>query len=181
VILGVCIALIGIALLTLNDKLSISGGDILCILCAVLFAVHVVITGIFTKEVDSITLSVLQLGFVGLFSAVFSLATESIRFPSTGLSWFAILALSILCTVVGYIVQTTAQQYTSATHTGLILSLEQVFSAIFAFLYFGEILSARGYIGAILLLFSVIIAEVDFKSMMQRKAGLQLEEDIKNT
>jgi drug/metabolite transporter (DMT)-like permease len=59
--------------------------------------------------------------------------------------------------------------------------LEQVFSAIFAFLYFGEILSARGYIGAILLLCSVIIAEVDFKSMMQRKAVLQLEEDIKNT
>jgi drug/metabolite transporter (DMT)-like permease len=68
-------------------------------------------------------------------------------------------------------VQTTAQQYTSATHTGLILSLEPVFSAIFAFTILGEILSLRGYAGAVILLSSVLIAEVDFK-----KKGAKTEE-----
>lgn len=163
VIIGVCIAPIGIALLTLNSQLSVSSGDLLCIICALLFAIHVVATGVFTKKVDSIALGVLQLGFVGFFSLVISMFTETVRLPNTTVSWVSILALSILCTAVGYIVQTTAQQYTSATHTGLILSLEPVFSAIFAFAVLGEILSIKGYAGAAILMFSVLIAEVDFK------------------
>lgn len=171
VLIGVCIAPIGIALLTLNSQLSVSGGDLLCTLCALLFAIHVVATGVFTQKVDSITLGVLQLGFVGLFSLAFSVLTETVTLPSTTLSWVSILALSILCTAVGYIVQTTAQQYTSATHTGLILSLEPVFSAIFAFVVLGEILTLRGYIGAAILLFSVLIAEVNFK-----KKGTKVKE-----
>ncbi len=163
VVAGVCVAIAGIALLTLNSQLSIGGGDILCILCALLFALHVVMTGIYTQDVDSIALGVLQLGFVGLFSTGFSLLTETIKLPDSGLSWFVVLSLSILCTAVGYIVQTTAQQYTSATHTGLILSLEPVFSAIFAYAFLGELLTTRGYVGAAILLFGVLIAEVDFK------------------
>lgn len=163
VVIGVCLAIVGIALLTLNSQIKVSIGDLLCILCALLFAVHIIVTGVYTQKVDSITLSVLQLGFVGFFSIAFSMFTETVKLPSTGLSWFAVLALSILCTAVGYIVQTTAQQYTNASHTGLILSLEPVFSAIFAFAFLGEILSTKGYIGAFILLCGVLLAEIDFK------------------
>lgn len=169
VMIGVCLAIIGIALLTLNTQLNVGIGDLLCILCALLFAVHIIVTGVYTQDVDSITLSVLQLGFVALFSIVFSLFTETVKLPNTGLSWFAILALSILCTAVGYIVQTTAQQYTNASHTGLILSLEPVFSAIFAFAFLGEILSVKGYIGAAILLSGVLFAELDFKARGKSK------------
>ncbi|MCX7951405.1 MAG: DMT family transporter [Clostridiales bacterium] len=55
--------------------------------------------------------------------------------------------------------QTYAQKFVSVTHTGLILSLEPVFSAIFAFIFLGEKLSIRGYIGAAILL-SVLIVEL---------------------
>jgi len=163
VLIGVCIAPIGIALLTLNSQLSVGSGDLLCILCAFLSALHVVVMGVFTRKVDSIALGVLQLGFAGLLSIVFSIFTETVSLPSTGISWGATLALSILCTAFGYIVQATAQQYTSATHTGLILSLEPVFSAILGFAFLGEILSPRGYFGAAVLLLSVFIAEVGFR------------------
>jgi drug/metabolite transporter (DMT)-like permease len=163
VIVGICFAFLGIALLTLNNELRVGSGDLLCILCAILFALHIIVTGNYTQNVDSISLSVLQLGFVGLLSIVFSLFTETVRLPNTSLTWFAVLALSILCTAVGYIVQTTSQKYTTAAHTGLILSLEPVFSAIFAFVFLGEVLSTKGYIGAAILLLSVLIAELDFK------------------
>lgn len=160
VIAGVCFAVVGIALLSLNSELRVSNGDLLCILCALLFATHVVVTGVFTQNVDSIALGVLQLGFVGLFSTVFSMFTETLKLPGSISSWVAVLLLSIFCTAIGYIVQTTAQQYTSATHTGLILSLEPVFSAIFAYAVLGEILSPKGYVGAVILLLSVLVAEL---------------------
>jgi drug/metabolite transporter (DMT)-like permease len=174
VVIGVCIAPIGIALLTLNNQMSINSGDLLCILCAVLSAVHVVVIESFTKKVDSIALGILQLGFAGVFSIVFSLFTETVKLPDTALSWGAVLALSILCTATGYIIQATAQQHTSATHAGLIFSLEPVFSAIFGFLLLGEILSVRGYIGGVILLLSVLIAEMNFKGEPKKQEKLDI-------
>lgn len=162
VLLGVGLAIVGIALLTLDARLQINFGDLLYLICATLYAVHVVVTGIFTRHVDSIALSILQLGFVALFSTVVSLITETMAFPRDAQSWAVVLALGILCTAVGYIVQTTAQRYSSATRTGLIISLEPVFSAIFACFFLHELLMPRAYIGAIILMAGVLIAEFDF-------------------
>ncbi|MCR8857983.1 MULTISPECIES: DMT family transporter [Bacillus] len=167
VILGVVLTIVGIGLLTLNSQLKIGYGDILCILCALFYAVHIIITGTITKQVNSISLGVLQLGFVGLFSSIFSMFMENPKLPSTVESWFSILVLSIFCTAMAFIVQIIAQQYTSPTHTGLIFSLEPVFSAGFAFVFTGETLTAKGYLGATLILLSVVIAELDFKSLLK--------------
>ncbi|MFJ8527875.1 DMT family transporter [Bacillus sp. NPDC094106] len=167
VILGIVLTIVGIGLLTLNSQLKISYGDILCILCALFYAVHIIVTGTMTKHVDSIALGVLQLGFVGIFSTVFSMCMETPKLPNTFESWFSILVLSIFCTAIAFIVQIIAQQYTSPTHTGLIFSLEPVFSAGFAFLFTGETLTFKGYIGATLLLLSVLIVELDLKSLLK--------------
>jgi drug/metabolite transporter (DMT)-like permease len=174
VLIGVCIAPVGIALLTLNTQLRVSGGDLLCILCAFLSAVHVVAMGVFTRKADSIALGILQLGFAGVFSILFSLFTETVKLPNTTVSWGATLALSILCTAFGYIVQATAQKYTSASHTGLILSLEPVFSAILGFAFLGEVLPLRGYIGAAILLLSVLIAETGFKKKDAKETEINI-------
>lgn len=167
VILGIVLTVVGIGLLTLNSQLKISYGDILCILCALFYAVHIIVTGTMTKHVNSITLGVLQLGFVGIFSTVFSMCMETPKLPNTFESWFSILVLSIFCTAIAFIVQIIAQQYTSPTHTGLIFSLEPVFSAGFAFLFTGEMLTFKGYVGATLLLLSVLIVELDLKSLLK--------------
>lgn len=163
VVIGVCLAFSGISLLSLDSSMSINIGDLLCIIGAVLCALHIIVTGILTKSVDSISLGVVQLGFVGIFSIIFSYAVETVKLPSTTSSWVIILFLSIFCTAAGFIVQTTAQQYTSAAHTGLIFALEPVFSAVFAFAFLGEVLNIRGYIGAAILLLSVMVVELDFK------------------
>ncbi|MFE5430862.1 DMT family transporter [Peribacillus simplex] len=166
-VLGIVLALVGIGLLTLNNQLKISYGDMLCIMCALFYAVHIIVSGTMTKHVNSITLGILQLGFVGLFSIIFSMFMETPKLPDTSESWFSILALSIFCTAIAFIVQITAQQYTSPTHTGLIFSLEPVFSAGFAFFFTGETLTFKGYMGATILLLSVLIAELDFKSLLK--------------
>ncbi|SHI45601.1 DMT family transporter [Lutispora thermophila] len=170
IILSICLVVIGIALLTLDTQFRINVGDLLCILCALFCAVHVVVLGIYTKEVDSVALGILQLGFAGFFCIIISVLTENMKFPDTPISWLSVLMLSIFCTAVGYIVQSTAQQYTTAIHTGLILSLEPVFSAILSNIFLNETLAPRGYAGAFLMLISVLNAELDLKSVFQRKA-----------
>ena len=168
VIIGVILAFVGIALLSLDTELKINTGDLFCLLCAVVSAAHVIVVGIFTQESEPITLGVLQLGFAGLLSIIFSFFTETVRLPSTKTTWFSVLTLSIFCTAISYIVQTTAQQHTTATHTGLIFSTEPVFSAIFSYIFLNEVLEPRAYLGAFILMCGVLTAEVDFKKLIKK-------------
>ncbi|MCM2534934.1 DMT family transporter [Neobacillus pocheonensis] len=169
VVFGVGVSIIGIALLTLNNELKINSGDFLLILGAVFYAIFIIVTDKLTKNVDSITLGILQLGFTGTWGLIFSLFFEKPHLPNTTESWVSIMALSILCSAIGFIGQTSAQKYTTPTHTGLIFSLEPVFAALFAFIFVDETLPAKGYLGAILMLIGVLTAKINFKKPIIRK------------
>lgn len=147
--------------MTLKSPFKISYSDLLCILCAILYAFHIVLTEAFTKQVDSIALGVLQLGFVGALSFVFSIGIEDFILPRDNETLIVVLILGIFCTAFSYIVQTYAQRYTNSVHTGLILSLEPAFSATLAFFILKEVLFLRQYIGGIILLFSVLLVETE--------------------
>ncbi|WP_432360428.1 DMT family transporter [Sporosarcina sp. UB5] len=174
VIIGVCMSLTGIALLTLNGALHITIGDLLCILGALLYAIHIIVTGKVTKNVDAISIGVLQLGFAGAWGLLFSFMFESPQLPGTTESWIAILALGIFCSAIGFIGQTVAQKYTTPTRTGLIFSLEPVFAAIFAFIFVGELLTIKQYVGAILVLLGVLAAEMNMKKLLAGKGIVKL-------
>ncbi|MDF2680146.1 MAG: EamA family transporter [Brevibacillus sp.] len=169
VFFGAGLAVIGIGLLTLTDHFQISQGDAWCIGTALFYAIHIIVTGKLAPQSDAIQLGVYQLGFAALFGLIFSVFTEAPRFPHTPKAWLAVLVLSILCSAIGFVVQTVAQQHTTPTHTGLIFSLEPVFAAIFAFMLNGETLTVRGYIGAALVLLSVLIAEIDLRRFLRGK------------
>ncbi len=153
---GVALSLTGVGLLTLNSRFAINSGDLFCILGALMYAIHIILTEKFTIQVDSLTLGITQLGFAGLFGLVLSLIFETPRFPAGFQDWLPVLALGILCSAIGFIVQTVAQKHTDSTSTGLIFSLEPVFAALFAFIFWGETLSAQGLLGAVLVLSGVV-------------------------
>ena len=166
VMISVCISITGIGLLTLNQTFHINPGDFLCILGALFYALHIILTGKVTKNTDAISIGVIQLGFAGAWGLLFSLLVEKPQLPSNIESWSAILALSILCSAVGFIGQTVAQKHTTPTRTGLIFSLEPVFAAFFAFIFVGEVFTNKGYVGAVLVLLGVLAAEINFKKLL---------------
>lgn len=183
IVIGVLLAVTGIALLTLNSGLQINNGDILVIAGALLYAVYILITDKAIKKGDAMNLGISQLGFAGAFGLFFSLLFEkNTQLPSTTEGWIAILALSIFCSAIGFIGQTIAQQYTTPTRTGLIFSLEPVFAALFAFIFIGEVLSAKGYVGAILVLIGVLATKINFSLFIpeQLKAMLQNRRSTSN-
>lgn len=166
----VCVglALLGMALLALRESITLNLGDVLCILCSLVFAVHIILTNRFAQDVDPIALSVFQLGFVGLYSLIMTFAVETPHFPANTHGWLVVLALSLLCSAFAFVIQTVAQKYTTSVFTGLIYSLEPAFAAIFAFLFLGEVLTGKGYLGAALLFISLILMEVDIDKIKQR-------------
>ena len=142
------IALMGIMLLTLDKNLELHIGDILCLICSLLFSFHVLITERFVKNNNPITLGVLQFGGVALLSFLVQYPIEKFTLPKNEKFWISLMILSVFCTALAYIIQTVSQKKLSSTLIGLILSLEPIFSGIFGYFILNEYLSPQQYIGA---------------------------------
>ena len=161
---------IGIAILTLDENLSFASGDILCLMCALAYAVQMLITetAVRKEDVNAFHLGVFQLFFTGLFCGILAFLIEEPQLPSNGTVWMSVLFLMIFCTGAAFIIQAIAQQYTSATRVGVIFTLEPVFAGIVAYFLAGEVLLPRAYGGAVLLIFSLLLMEIDLKKFIKK-------------
>ncbi|WDF50151.1 DMT family transporter [Paenibacillus sp. KACC 21273] len=173
---GVLLAIVGIGLLTLSGPLGIHSGDLLCILASICYAVYILLTSAAAKIVRStLNLGICQLGFAGLYGLIFSFIFESPHLPYTLNGWIAVLALSVVCSAFGFIIQPVAQKYTTPTRTGLIFCMEPVFAALFAFLFEHELLSIQGYIGAGVVLLGVVVSEWTWRPYWKTKKKHNIE------
>lgn len=163
--IALIMSLVGMAMLTLRESLSISWGDSLCIMTAILYGIHLNLTetAVSDKEVDPFQIGVFQLGFTGMFCLVLSLYLNEFTFPVSARVWAWTTFLTVVCTGMAFIFQSIAQRHTTASHAGVIFALEPVFAGVVAYFYAGEILSLQGYIGAILLVLSIFVMEIDFR------------------
>ncbi len=166
---------LGISLLTLKDNFSINYsnllGDAASVICAIVYAIDLNITekAVSFEDVDPFQLGVLQLGVTGFLSLVLAFMFERPHLPTQPAIWGSVLFLSLLCTGAAFILQAIAQQYTTASHVGVIFSLETVFAGIVAFVLAKEVLTAKSYLGATLMISSIFIMEINFKKLMENR------------
>ena len=159
-LLGVALATVGLALLTLTEGLSLAIGDLLVLGCAASFALHIVAIGGFAPKMDTLALTTAQIGVVAISAAVSAAILEPLP-PSLGARTVVVAALmGLIATAFALTVQNRVQQFTTATHTALVFSLEPVFAALFAFLLAGERLEGRQLLGCALILAGMVVAEV---------------------
>ncbi|MCU0226877.1 MAG: DMT family transporter [Bryobacterales bacterium] len=167
---GVLLAFAGMALLSGPVTGSPTAqGDLLTIVCAVCYAVHILALGHFARRHDTRTLALLQVGFTFLFSLAAFWWVEPVRFqPGWGV-WMAVAFTGVLATAIAFLVQTWAQRVTSPTRTALIFALEPVFAWVTAFLVLGEHLVGWSAVGALLILTGVVVVEL--RLLEQARAG----------
>ena len=135
-------------------------------MCAVAYAIDLLLTekAVAHEEVDAYQLGVFQLGVTGVCNLLLAFLTEQPHLPTTSTVWGSVLFLSIFCTGVAFVLQPLAQRYTTASHAGVIFALEPVFAAFVAAIFANEVLSAKSYLGAALMVTSLFIMEIDFSS-----------------
>ncbi len=173
--IAVLICVTGIALLTLGNDVSFNmeymKGNALCVMCAFVYAIGLIITedGVAKPDVDPFQLGVFQIGITGVLNLIVSFLIETPCLPQSGNIWAAAIFLAIFCTGLSYVGQPLAMQYTTASHVGVIFALEPVFSAIVAYLFANEVLTGKAYLGAALMMLSIFILEIDFKSIIKRR------------
>jgi len=159
--IGVVLALIGVALLSLNEGFTVSKGDWLGIICAFFVSVHIILTDRFSRIHDTYLLTTVEIWVLALLSTITSLLSEPYLIPPQFNSYLVVslVITAVFATVYAFIIQTTMQKYTTPTKTALIFTMEPVMSAIFAYLLGGEVLTLRGYIGAFTIFTGIIVAE----------------------
>lgn len=87
---------------------------------------------------------------------------EQPRLPRSPEVWAAALFLGLFCSGLAFVIQTTQQKHSSAARTALIFTLEPLFSAVIAYFLAGERLHPRAYLGAAMMLLSLVLKQVDF-------------------
>ena len=153
------IAICGLFLLTATDGLALDKGALLCLMGALFYAIYIIVLDKIAKKEDAFLISIIQLGVASALGAVAMCLFETPSLPTRPVEWGAVIGLGLVCSAYGFVVQPIAQKYAAPEKIGLIFALEPV-SAILSFLFLHEVLDVRGYLGAALILLSVVFSEL---------------------
>lgn len=169
------LCIFGLALLTLSDTLKPRSGDIISLGVPLCYAIDLIITekAVKTEGVDALNMGIFELAFVAVVTFILSLFIEEPRLPQSTSVWIAALFLGLFCTGIAFVVQAIQQKYTTASHVGLIFTLEPVFASIIAFIFANEVLRHRSYVGMILMIISLILMEVDIPFLKSKSKDVQ--------
>ena len=159
--LCVALALVGFWMLCIKEGFSVSTGDLLCLICALCFSVHIMVIDHFTaKNTDGIMMSCVQFLVAGLLSLLMTLLFETPTWSSLWEAKITILYAGVLSSGVAYTLQILAQRHTNPTVATLLMSLESVFAALFGWLLLHETLSPKELLGCLLVFIAVILAQI---------------------
>ncbi len=149
----------GLALLTLVNG-RIGGGEGVTAVCALAFAIQIVLLGQWATSENTLALVVIQLATVTVTECALAVLVERpLAVPTSAFSWGGIVFLALAATVYGFLAQTWAQAHMTATRAAVILTAEPMFAAITGILT-GDRLLPRQILGALLVLTAMYLVEL---------------------
>jgi drug/metabolite transporter (DMT)-like permease len=165
-ILGIIVSIVGLLLMSSSGINGFNMGDVLTLICAICFSAQILLVDKYTKEVDPILLTILELAIVGILALIPSIFVDKLQININGFSIFAIGFTTIFCTAIAMIVQNKMQKHTNPSHAAIIYLAEPVFGAIFS-VFIGDVLSGRTLWGCITILSGMLVLNLKF-NMLKR-------------
>ena len=154
--------LAGIGCLSLDGESGgLNLGDLLTLVCGVLFAAHIMAVERCQKKTNTYALIVLQFAFSAVFALVYSLLFERGMDMTMELSTIGgLLYLAVFSTTIAMSLQNIGQSMAPASHASILLSLESVFGVIFSCIILGEIVTAKMAAGFVIIFAAVLVSEL---------------------
>ena len=173
VLAGICMAVVGLFLLCMSDGMQgFVKGDIYVMLCAVVFAVHIMFVDYFAPKVDGVKLSLIQFIVAGVISCICMFIFDKPNVNDIYLARWEILYAGIGSTGIAYTLQIVGQKYSPPTLASLVMSFESVFAMLSEIVVFlivptfgGGVLSlpnTKEVIGCIIMFTAIMLAQFEF-------------------
>lgn len=161
--IGVALAAVGMYCLCITDGFSIGMGDVLVLICAVVFSFHILAIDYFAPKVDGVKMACIQFWVCGILCAVPMFLTEEPQISQILAAWMPIAYAGVLSCGVAYTLQIVAQKNVEPTVASLLLSLESVFAVLAGAVILHERLSIKETIGCVLVFIAIILAQLPEK------------------
>lgn len=156
---------VGLYLLCMTDaSFSIQIGDTLVILCAIAFAMQMVLVDVYIGRVDGLKLSCIQFLVAGLEGIICMLIFEQPIVLSEILTgWFPIVYAGVVSCGIGYTFQVLGQRYADPAIAALILCLESVFGVLAGAVLLHETMTTRELLGCAIMFAVVVVSNLPEK------------------
>lgn len=162
--LSVLLALAGLYFLCISGSLSLGLGDLLVLICAVLFSIHILVIDHYSPLADGVKLSCIQFFVCGFLSLFGMFLFEKPTFSQILDAWMPLLYAGVLSCGVAYTLQIIGQKNMNPTVASLILSLESCISVLAGWILLGQALSMREIFGCVLMFSAIILAQLPAKT-----------------
>lgn len=150
----VFLAVLGLGILSVEGWI-VGLGEIFVLISAVLFAIHIILLGSWSKNFDAYALTVMQLIGCALLASIPASINGFVAPPDTHV-WAVIIFTALFATAIAFVIQTWSQARISTTKVAVILTMEVVFAALFSFMYGMEPFTLRLALGGTLVLIAML-------------------------
>ena len=165
---AVALSVVSLYLLCIKGSFRLAAGDLLVLVCAVCFAVHILVIDHFGATCDGVKLSCVQFLFAGLWSAVCIPFFEHVDAAALLSCALPLLYVGVFSCGVGYTLQILAQKDSNPTVVTILLSLESVFAVIAGAIILHQSMTPREYLGCVLMFLAVVLAQVPLPAKAAR-------------
>jgi drug/metabolite transporter (DMT)-like permease len=157
---GAIIATAGLYFLSVTENFTISKGDVLVLIGAIFWAVHVLYTGWLSPKSSALRLAATQYAVCALLSIISALIFENNTFEGIYRAAIPLLYGGLLSVGMGFTLQIIGQKHAPPAHAAIIMSLEAVFAVIGGVLILSETMNERKWIGCSLMLAGMLLAQI---------------------
>lgn len=172
VFICVLLAAVGLYFISIKEGFVIEKGDILLILGAIGYAVHLMVIAHYSPKTDNVMLSCIQFFVYSIISLIIALFTEDVTLSGMWDARISLLYTGVLSSAVGYTISIVALKDFDATIGSLILSLESIVAAIAGAAVLHQFLTPRETFGCAIVFLATVLAQVDtskIKSFLIRR------------
>ncbi|MDO4502104.1 MAG: DMT family transporter [Coriobacteriia bacterium] len=162
-LLAAAICVGGMALITLQGDLTVSWGDGVSMLSAVLYGIEIVAIAKLIRSYDVLTITAVQMISSGVYAMALALALHQPLDVSVATSpaFLAQMAyIIILGSCYASTAQNLAQTHVPPAQASLFFALESVFGTVFSVLFYGEVLTLKMLAGFALIFAAILISEL---------------------
>mgnify|MGYP003734717181 CR=1 FL=1 len=141
-----------------GHTMLLSYGDLLELICAFGFALHIVFVDRYSFRHNAVAITGVQILFVGLLCTVIAIFAEPIPHHLALGTLNAILITSVFATSLAFLMQNYLQKFSTPTRFALVLATEPVFAALTSYFWTREAMSRSALAGAGLILLAMLLS-----------------------
>ena len=160
---AIVIAILGFYFMCINSSFRMTMGDALVLMCAGMYSMQILFIALYVKVCDPIRLTFVQFATAAVLGVVGMAITGFPSGMAIGSTIWEILYLGILSGTIGFTMQTIGQKSVAPAVATLIMSMESVVGLVGGIIFLRQIPTVREILGCLLVLFAVVLAQIDFK------------------